>query len=89
MTPNAFKSLSNIILFMYLLESTLGPQALLCFAASLISSRLDQLEFLVILQVVLGASLYRFTIVQLGLDCKVVQTGFNLKTIMNWSAIYS
>ena len=43
------------------------------------TSRLDQLELVVILEVVLAASLSRFTPVQPGLDCKVVQTGFNLK----------
>ena len=40
---------------------------------------LDSLELAVILQVVLGASLSRSTLVQPGLDCKVVQTGLNLK----------
>ena len=43
------------------------------------TSGLDQLELVVILEVVLAASLSRFTLVQPGLDCKVVQTGFNLK----------
>ena len=68
MNPNAFKSLSHIILFLYLLESALAAQVLLCFEASLISSRLDHLELAVILQVVLGASISRFTLVQPGLE---------------------
>ena len=38
------------------------------------TSRLDQMELLLILQVVLGASLSRFTLVQSGLDCKIVLT---------------
>ena len=42
-------------------------------------SRLDQLELVVLLEVVLAASLSRFTLIQPGLDCKVVQTGINLK----------
>ena len=63
---------------MHLLESALAAQVLLCFAASLISSRLDQLELAVIIQVVLGENLSIFTLVQPGFDCKVVQTGFTL-----------
>ena len=37
------------------------------------------MELAVILQVLVGASLSRSTLVQPGLDCKVVQTGFTLK----------